>query len=287
MKKPSSNTLVITTHSKSCPSLFLSRLVDMLSQNEGVISFVPGSPKKGSLGKIVVHDRIKVELDVLPKYFNHSSFASLRRQLNYFSFARHGKGRQKCATYSNDQVVEMEDILRLRRRPVPSISTETDKIKQEPSTNDATNGNCLLTRSLSSSSNSSCGTKKRGRNHQDSLPSSPSTTNKKTRFALITPPTAIAKSIISPNLVSPRSSPSHSATTPPNDDGNTRITLDLTVPPPPPRLGVNVICNESVDSCSRDYQTSQDDHCHQHDDMGTYVLGACRALVMLKSTGED
>jgi HSF-type DNA-binding len=33
------------------------------------------------LGKIVVKDRIKVENHILPKYFNHRSFASLRRQL--------------------------------------------------------------------------------------------------------------------------------------------------------------------------------------------------------------
>ena len=44
------------------------------------------------LGRLVVHDRIEVEAKVLPRYFNHSSFASLRRQLNYFSFTRIGKG---------------------------------------------------------------------------------------------------------------------------------------------------------------------------------------------------
>lgn len=70
------------------------------------------------LGKIVVHDRVKVESSILPRYFNHSSFASLRRQLNYFSFTRIGKGRQRGATYCNEGVVELLDILTLKRRSV-------------------------------------------------------------------------------------------------------------------------------------------------------------------------
>lgn len=68
------------------------------------------------LGRIVVHDRIHVEENVLPRYFNHSSFASLRRQLNYFNFVRVGKGRQRESTYVNDYVVVLDDILHLKRR---------------------------------------------------------------------------------------------------------------------------------------------------------------------------
>ena len=66
----------------------------------------------------MVHDRVKVESSILPRYFNHSSFASLRRQLNYFSFTRIGKGRQRGATYCNEGVVELLDILTLKRRSV-------------------------------------------------------------------------------------------------------------------------------------------------------------------------
>jgi hypothetical protein len=97
----------------------------MLSENEDVISFCPGSIKNGqiALGRIVVHDRTKVEIEILPRYFNHSSFASLRRQLNYFSFTRVGKGRQKGATYCNGSVIEIEDILHLRRRSTTISST--------------------------------------------------------------------------------------------------------------------------------------------------------------------
>ena len=100
-------------------------LVDMLSENDNVISFCPGSIKNGqiALGRIVVHDRTKVENEILPRYFNHSSFASLRRQLNYFSFTRVGKGRQKGATYCNGSVIEIEDILHLRRRSTTISST--------------------------------------------------------------------------------------------------------------------------------------------------------------------
>lgn len=72
------------------------------------------------LGRIVVHDRIQVEARVLPRYFNHSSFASLRRQLNYFSFIRLGKGRQRESTYINENVIELDDILNLKRRPTTS-----------------------------------------------------------------------------------------------------------------------------------------------------------------------
>ena len=119
--------------STSNSNSFLRRLVDMLSENETVISFVPGSITinnktqrkvlSKTLGKIVVHDRIKVESDILPRYFNHSSFASLRRQLNYFSFTRIGKGRQKGAVYCNEGVIEIDDILRLRRRPAQQTTT--------------------------------------------------------------------------------------------------------------------------------------------------------------------
>lgn len=57
-----------------------------------------------------------MENEILPRFFNHSSFASLRRQLNYFAFSRVGKGKEKGAVYINDQVFEISDILRLKRR---------------------------------------------------------------------------------------------------------------------------------------------------------------------------
>jgi len=84
-----------------------------------------------SVARIVVHDRSKVETTILPRYFNHASFASLRRQLNYFAFSRLGKGRQKGATYCNNQVADLRDILRLKRRVVSNSSAGNEKNRKE------------------------------------------------------------------------------------------------------------------------------------------------------------
>ncbi len=84
--------------------------------------------KKSIPGRIVVHDRSQVESQVLPRYFNHASFASLRRQLNYFAFSREGKGKQKGATYTNDQVYDLNDILYLKRR----LPGSSDPLGQKP-----------------------------------------------------------------------------------------------------------------------------------------------------------
>ena len=171
------------------------RLVDMLRENEDVISFLPGTRDRGKivLGRIVVHDRLKVESSVLPRYFNHSSFASLRRQLNYFCFTRVGKGRQRGATYCNEGVVVMDDILHLKRRSSSvgsshTVHNLTGHVKRERST------------SLSSHSSTEEGHEANTRAF------------KKTR----------------PSIVSPRSSPLQRQRTkePP------RIALDLTLPTP-------------------------------------------------------
>ena len=129
---------------------FLRQLTDMLQNNEALISFVPGRespafvcatrrhavvtdprpvlilpplplrperlPHKITLAKIVIHDRVRVQAEVLPVYFNHASFASLRRQLSYFSFVRVGKSRRSGVTYTHDAVVDLADIRRLRRQ---------------------------------------------------------------------------------------------------------------------------------------------------------------------------
>jgi hypothetical protein len=135
----------------------------MLVENEDVISFLPGCKfenllscilsvcrppltylyiffissnadrKNGQnvLGRIVVHDRVNVEAKVLQRYFNHSSFASLRRQLNYFSFVRLGKGRQRESTYINEGVVELEDILHLKRRSAGIAAANQEEVTQQ------------------------------------------------------------------------------------------------------------------------------------------------------------
>jgi hypothetical protein len=124
----------------------------------------------------VVHDRIRVEASVLPRYFNHSSFASLRRQLNYFSFVRLGKGRQRESTYINEGVIALDDILTLKRRPAgaPSLPSEEGGSSTAESTKERT------AVSLSSSSSVSSSSKAAAHNYVDSivpvvhLPSRPS-----------------------------------------------------------------------------------------------------------------
>lgn len=88
------------------------------------------------LGRMVVHDRARVETDVLPRYFNHASFASLRRQLNYFCFTRLGKGRQRGATYCNEGVVELDDILSLKRRSTGGASSSAAASTSNPTNTD-------------------------------------------------------------------------------------------------------------------------------------------------------
>lgn len=99
---------------------FLRQLTEMLMNNNEIISFVPGQrlPNETINGKIIVHDRHRLQSEVLPFYFNHTSFASLRRQLSYFSFTRVGKSRQSAVAYTNDAIMELPDILRLKRRVV-------------------------------------------------------------------------------------------------------------------------------------------------------------------------
>ena len=80
---------------------------------------------------MVVHDRNRLQTEVLPIYFNHASFASLRRQLSYFSFVRVGKSRQSGVTYTNDAVINLSDIRKLKRRAVGEPGKATAAIKEE------------------------------------------------------------------------------------------------------------------------------------------------------------
>lgn len=127
--EPPREETVVKEGEKTIP--FLRRLIDMLQENDEVISFYPGVPNK-TAGRIVVHDRSRVESEILPRYFNHASFASLRRQLNYFCFSRVGKGKQRGATYCNEHVIELHDILRLKRRVAGSNTAQIPESRKEP-----------------------------------------------------------------------------------------------------------------------------------------------------------
>jgi len=81
-------------------------------------------------GKIVIHNRNLLQEEILPIYFNHKSFASLRRQLSYFSFIRCGKASEGKISYANDTVFELADILRLKRRSSSSSDKNVSQEKQ-------------------------------------------------------------------------------------------------------------------------------------------------------------
>lgn len=117
---------------------FLRQLTEMLLHNNDLISFVPGRrlPHETVTGQIVVHDRNRVQQELLPVYFNHASFASLRRQLSYFSFQRVGKSRSKGVTYTNENVVDMSDILKLKRRVSTNTKSSSAVSKKQKKSND-------------------------------------------------------------------------------------------------------------------------------------------------------
>ena len=242
----------------------------MLKENEDVISFHPDSVKEGTaitLGRIVVHDRVKVEASILPRYFNHSSFASLRRQLNYFCFIRMGKGRQRGATYCNDAVIVMDDILRLKRRSTPVGAATAAPTTTTPSTG------------------------KRDRSISELLPTPFYDDEQEDQ----TTPQPAKKS--RPTIISPRSSPVLLGMEEDEDQQlqGRRISLDLTT------LPANAH-HELLQPCLlREYTTTQTtpsphfihDHCHHHHDVVTTssittatttngeddVLAGCRALL--------
>ena len=104
----------------------------MIQENQDCISFYPGNTN-GSRARLFIHDRFCIEKDVLPRYFNHSSFASLRRQLNYFNFTRIGRGRQRGATYVNEAVFDLDDVLRLKRRETGPVIPALKKKEEHQS----------------------------------------------------------------------------------------------------------------------------------------------------------
>jgi hypothetical protein len=148
----------------------------------------------------------------------------LRRQLNYFSFTRIGKGRQRGATYCNEGVVELNDILMLKRRSTgaaPVALSEEDYAIVEPS--EAAE---QLDREDTCIGKVRCAVpvvylppppKKR---RSSSGPSRPASLNKKARTSRNP---EFSPSIISQVSTSPITSDDE-------DEGHLRVVLDLTVP---------------------------------------------------------
>jgi hypothetical protein len=265
----------------------------MLSENDNVISFSPGSIQNGqiALGRIVVHDRITVENEILPRYFNHSSFASLRRQLNYFSFTRIGKGRQKGATYCNEGVIEIEDILRLRRRSatmsstvttgavISSISSGSKNRQRENNIESPVMKTTTPTSSLQMGApmNNTPSKIKRTISISSSYSDSgDQQSDKKGHYGVFNIERTLH--IIAPSssrLVSPATSPLHSPLVSPNSAP--KVTLDLTVPPSrqfPSATSTTTTTNSMISS--DDIHHAHQNHTYNED---PDVLAGCRALL--------
>jgi HSF-type DNA-binding len=248
----------------------------MLSENEDVISFYAGSgARKGqlTLGRIVVHDRIKVEAEILPRYFNHSSFASLRRQLNYFSFTRIGKGRQRGAVYENEGVIELEDILRLRRRSALTgeVSGETKAPSNECNPSVVSfkhpKGADKKTNFLSLEASTFPATLASSKSLEKA--------RKKPRLNIRNGQTTFGPAVNPPKVVSPRTSPLHLPTSP-RDGDEPKSILDLTVPlakataTAGTRRSSNRFSPQQEKRPDRQQMTNTDD---------AEVLAGCRALL--------
>jgi len=145
---------------------------------------------------------------VLPRYFNHASFASLRRQLNYFSFTRIGKGRQRGATYCNEGVMKLSDILRLKRRSVSAsnVPTQDDEISDD---------------------------KDYGNSNDTSIPRASTITSNVVPVVHLPSPTKKARTDRHPQKSRPSKLESHviSSDSEKDDSFQPRISLDLTMPP--------------------------------------------------------
>ena len=282
--------------------LYCRRLVDMLSENVEVISFYPGEIKKGgkvTLGRIVVHDRVKVESDVLPRYFNHSSFASLRRQLNYFSFTRLGKGRQRGATYCNEGVVQLDDILRLKRRSTTvGAAREAAAALQQRSQSTLQRHHHHHQRSITatsggharcvSDSSISTSTVTREEGSSSSSPfntSSESTPRHPSKKRL-------SNTFVTPTLISPRSSPIHEGGIA-ADETPPQITLDLTIPVGSQPIGADgspsSCCSSLGDYYNINKKTTYADVRPQGSNGGgdEDVLAGCKALLWIRSLAPE
>jgi hypothetical protein len=263
----------------------------MLSENENVISFCPGCIKNGqvTLGRIVVHDRIKVENEILPRYFNHSSFASLRRQLNYFSFTRIGKGRQKGATYCNEGVIVIEDILRLRRRST-NVSSGSASDGSSVSSSNLRRENTELSPKRSSVDMSFPRNKSKRALSESSFQQScigsqqplkkvrhGGFNNIKSNESVL----HINAPSVTHTLVSPITSPIHSPSTSSSDA--LQVTLDLTVPTSQfPRTSMstpkttNEIASSVISGYSDGTQLAHRNHSYPED---PDILAGCKALL--------
>lgn len=99
---------------------FLYQLTKMLTDdNREIIEW--------SYGKIEVHSPLRLETEVLQKYFRHNKFASFQRQLNYFGFRKQtGKGKMSPCSYVNDNLPsnDLSCLVHIKKKIHPSTSVK-------------------------------------------------------------------------------------------------------------------------------------------------------------------
>mmetsp|Transcript_21972 Transcript_21972/g.45379 ORF Transcript_21972/g.45379 Transcript_21972/m.45379 type:complete len:422 (+) Transcript_21972:2610-3875(+) len=123
---PASQVLVTTSNEKVERPIpeFLFHLTRMLSDpfNRHLIEW--------DNGRIVVHDPVRLEAEVLGNYYRHSKYLSFQRQLNYFGFRKHsGKGRMSPCHYTNDKATfHLSSLVHLKRKPVKKPRRRRDSI---------------------------------------------------------------------------------------------------------------------------------------------------------------
>ncbi len=133
---PASQVLVTTSNEKAERPVpeFLYILTRMLSDpfNRHLIEW--------DNGRIVVHDPIRLEAEVLGNYYRHSKYTSFQRQLNYFGFSKHsGKGRMSACHYTNEKAtVNLSSLVHLKRKSVKKPRRRRDSSKATTTTNIAT-----------------------------------------------------------------------------------------------------------------------------------------------------
>lgn len=158
---------------------------------------------------------------------------------SYFNFVREGKGRQKGAAYLNEDVVDLQDILRLRRRPATSNGSIKSS-KAIAATMAAAAAAKTTVDSVFASVSSPLTASKKVRKVSSSKSGKVTSSSKKTKPSLMK---LAAAPSIQVAAISPFNSPVHSPTTPKrtlatqesvkqilHHTPELRLSLDLTVP---------------------------------------------------------
>merc|ERR1719502_1797324 len=95
----------------AAPTSFVSKLYELVSNGpDEVVGFVDDG------SAFEVRDPRRLETEILPKYFRHSRFQSLVRQLNFYSFKKVSKERSVCiyqhALFQRDHPDKLEHLKR-------------------------------------------------------------------------------------------------------------------------------------------------------------------------------